>query len=317
MNTKKQKILVDIYNNTKTLSEFKQIAEQKTLLSPSYLIRVYYKIKKEIKNSKKSDNKIVNVAVSDKNDKNEKNDKNDKIEGLDTNLKDDDVIDNPKIKIDSGETENSDDLKDIYKNMYSDEGFSKEETEEKSKDYNANTSSKQNDDNNNNDSVDISASGLLTTIVKGLNNNLFYGGATIVGNRPLLQEEVEIIKAYSKPIADQHLKMLDDAPELNFLIASFAIPAINRIDLFWDKFSNYLKTLDKNKKRKEQTEQTEPEQTEQSEEVKYNDVQQQTIDQWKNSGFKIDPKYTFAQTIDIISYRDNKIIRNIGSDFDN
>jgi hypothetical protein len=47
----------------------------------------------------------------------------------------------------------------------------------------------------------------------------------------------------------------------------------------------------------------------------YSEAQLAQIEMWRNSGAKIDPNYEFSGALDIMAYRDYKMIRNVGSNW--
>ena len=49
--------------------------------------------------------------------------------------------------------------------------------------------------------------------------------------------------------------------------------------------------------------------------INLTEQQKEMLENWRRGGFKIDPAFDFNKDIDIVAYRDMKIVRNIGSNF--
>lgn len=271
-------------------------------ISNNYINQVWYKVRdvRSQVNRTPSNNLPVPQPVSQPSQNDESSDES--------------VI-TPEINVEKGDDTPSVGLKDIYGKMFEEEGGG----EESSDDSNNSSDSSGGDEGErfNNNNIHISPATFLTSIAKGINNGILYGGKKLVGERELSDDEISIINSFSEVVAKKDLSLLEDQPELNYVIASFLVPAANRLDLYYDKVVEMIKKRD-NKQRQQQRQQTQSTEKESGEVIvtsRYSPEQQDTIDRWIAQGFKVDPNYVFTDGIDIVAYRDLRIVRNLGSGY--
>ena len=281
--------------------EFVKRAQKKyPQLSSSYIGQVWYKVRQSNNNSKVRTPEPAQQNTEDTEDDNSSNVENVEDKGVET----------PEVSVVKGENTESVGLKDIYGRMFDEESNDSDENS-----YDEDESEDDSGDDNTT-RIKVSPARFLVSIAQGINNNLLYGGAKIVGERKLTNDEVDNIIAFSDDVAKKDLKMLEDQPELNYFIASFIVPAINRSDLYINKLKEFIAKHPKKQQQKQSNvENVEAQSAGNDNKSIYSAQQQQTIDQWVRQGFRVDPEYNFTQPIDIIAYRDMHIIRNTGSDY--
>lgn len=224
-------------------------------------------------------------------------------------------VETPIVSVSKGENTESVGLKDIYGRMFEEEGSEDAEDSDSQNEEEEDSDEEESDDGYR--KVKVSPSRFLVSIAQGINDSILYGGVNLIGKRKLTNDEISDINSFSEAVAKKDLKMLEDQPELNYFIASFIVPAINRSDLYIEKIKDFIAKHPTKKQQQQQQNATniEASQPAQNDKPQYSQQQQQTIEQWIKEGFKIDPKYNFTQTIDVVAYRDLKIIRNLGSTY--
>ncbi|MEM3265711.1 MAG: hypothetical protein QXH07_07135 [Thermoplasmata archaeon] len=293
--------LYEIYKNVKTRRDFiAQCTEKYPQLKKTYISQVWYKFKAEHANTASTSNAVAQqTSESAQQTTDATVTTNGELSATDQIQ----PFSSEDVKTVAGEPVENKNLKEVYGNMFSEEGGGEEEEQE------AHEEAEQEEAPTN---VSVSPAQLLSSIAKGINNNLLYGNVKLIGDRPLTEDEMSTIDDFSSAVAKKDLKLLEDQPEINWAIASFMIPALNRIDLYFDKMINFIK---KHPPRKQQQQQQQA-QEQQQQQPKYSEEQLQTLQAWNEQGFRVDPAFDFKQPIDIVAYRDAKIVRNVGSKFE-
>ncbi|MEM3265642.1 MAG: hypothetical protein QXH07_06790 [Thermoplasmata archaeon] len=287
--------LHEIFMQSSSKKEFiDKVMERYPEMKKGYLTQVWYKIKREAKNQTHTPQQGIANAESTPQPQ---------------QSNDIQIINPSDITATEGESFDNKGLKEVYGNMFEESGADNEGNENEGNANNANEEANQK-------SVSISPAQLLSSIAIGINNNLLYGNAKLIGDRQLTDDEKENIFNFSSAVAQKDLKMLEDQPEINWAIASFIVPAINRIDLYFNKLAEFAKkhpfkrnNINNNSNNnKSNAEESTPQ-------PKYTEEQKKTIEAWISQGFKVDPAFDFVQPIDIVAYRDYKIVRNGGSNY--
>ena len=301
----------EIYKNSNSLKEFLSKAHLQSTKSNPTLIRFYYDRKKGI-NSIKAKNKSTGNVHKEINVENEYVYKPNDVKTLSEK---DIKVENKNVEADKG-------LKDIYKRMSNDlfgeseipeenllkKGFNEkeekeegeEEVEEKPFDKTFSKSFQ----------PQLNLSNPLAQLAIAINDHLLYGEKGLIGYRPLEEDEKEVINESSKGVIAQ-LEYIED-PKARYLFYSYLVPAVARIDLYIDKLVSVVKNRGFVKKQFQNINQN----TNQSNNtINLTEQQKEMLENWRRGGFKIDPAFDFNKDVDIVAYRDMKIVRNIGSNF--
>ena len=310
--------LISIYKQTHNKKEFVEVCSKKyPTLKKSYTSQVWYKFKNEFEQkptihrgspTKTTQNDVVPDDVDSSNDDVDSgvgnNDNNaldespsDKIQTLDAN----------DVNVTEGESVENKDLREVYGNMFNEDGDDESSDDEDFDSY----ETSQTKNTKSQKSVDISPARLLSYIAVSINNNLLYGNVKLVGDRLLSDDERNTIDEFSIGVAKKDLKLLEDQPEINWALASFIVPAMNRIDLYIEKLVDISKKRAVTKRPKQSEDMKDQQQEVSQPQTNYNNEQKQTIQAWIQQGFKVDDNFDFTQPIDIVAYRDNKIIKNM------
>ncbi len=176
----------------------------------------------------------------------------------------------------------------------------------------------------------IDLSGIASTL-----SITFWGFAT--KERPLSSYEQEMARKSSEGLGVAYGdKMIsENAPIINYLAFGYAIPAINRMDIIAPKVIALFQNFSKGIKRKQVYQEQEQAQGDEQQEKKeqeseneqdngihlvkdWNNLTQQAqfwIEDLSKRGYKIDPNYSHGLTLDVMAMRDLKILRNVGSNY--
>ena len=293
------KKLDEVYKNSSSLKEFLNKARSQTTKSNPTLIRFYYDRKKGLNNIKA---KPLEKALSKE------------------NIKDVKVLNQNEVKVEDKNVEADKGLKDIYKKMSKDlfgesevpeekpleKALSKEEDEEEVEEIPKEEVKQQ---------PQLNLSNPLATLAIAINDHLLYGEKGLIGYRPLEEDEKEVINESSKGVIAQ-LEYIED-PKARYLFYSYLVPAVARIDLYIDKLASVIKNRSLFRKGfSENIKQNVNQNTNQSNNtINLTEQQKEMLNNWRNGGFQIDPAFDFNKDIDIVAYRDKKIVRNVGSNF--
>ena len=300
------KKLDEIYKNSNSLKDFLNKARSQSTKSNPSLIRFYYDRKKGL-NSIKA--KPLEKVLSKE------------------NIKDVKVLNQNEVKVEDKNVEADKELKDIYKRMSSDlfgedeslleKGFSENEEKALSKEEGEEEIEEKPFDKTFSKSFQpqLNLSNPLAQLAIAINDHLLYGEKGLIGYRPLEEDEKEVINESSKGVIAQ-LEYIED-PKARYLFYSYLVPAVARIDLYIDKLVSVIKNRSLFRKGfSENIKQNVNQNTNQNNNtINLTEQQREMLENWRKSGFKIDPTFDFNKDIDIVAYRDMKIVRNVGSNF--
>jgi hypothetical protein len=237
-------------------------------------------------------------------------------------------LDKINISVGSNKAEADSELKSIYKTMLT--GNEPESSDESKSDNSKSSSSESlSDDDEYSDSysnsslnddnrVEVNLKNPLAAIAMTINNKLLYGRTGIIGYRELDSNEENQIAESSKGVVGYLDKIAD--PRINYLFYSYLIPAVGRLDLYYDKVASIISAYVKKRKNnvvnadfkvESNNSKSEPEVSS----SRYSQAQEQEVERWKAAGIRVDPSYDFSKDLDIVAYRDLRTIRNIGSSF--
>jgi len=296
------KKLDEIYNNSNSLKEFLNKAQG--IKGNSTLIRFYYDRKKGL-NAIKPKNLLEKDFIENK-------DKSFDVKVLNQN----------EVKVEDKNVEADKGLKDIYKRMSNDLFGEDESLLEKG--FTENEEKKEGEENIEEipkeevkSQPQLNLSNPLATLAIAINDHLLYGDKGLIGYRPLESDEKEVINESSKGVIAE-LEYIED-PKMRYLFYSYLVPAVARIDLYIDKLASVIRNRSLLRKgfSEKNVNQNQGSLIDVSSKEKSNltEQQRQMLENWRNGGFKVDPAFDFNKDIDIMAYRDLKIVRNIGSNF--
>jgi len=289
------KKLDEIYKNSNSLKDFLNKARSQSTKSNPSLIRFYYDRKKGL-------NVIKPKTFS----------KSFEVKELNQN----------EVKVEDKNVEADKELKDIYKRMSSDlfgedetlleKGFTENEEKPLSKEEGEEEIEEKPFDKTFSKSFQpqLNLSNPLAQLAIAINDHLLYGEKGLIGYRPLEEDEKEVINESSKGVIAQ-LEYIED-PKARYLFYSYLVPAVARIDLYIDKLASVIRNRGFVKKQFQNVNQNV---NQSNNTINLTEQQKEMLENWRKGGFKIDPAFDFNKDIDIVAYRDMKIVRNIGSNF--
>jgi len=297
------KKLDEIYKNSNSLKEFLNKAHLQSTKSNPSLIRFYYDRKKGLNSIKAKSLNLLEKGL---------NEKEEQVKILNQN---DIKVENKSVEADKG-------LKDIYKRMSNDLFGEDESLLEKG--FTENEEKKEGEENIEEipkeevkSQPQLNLSNPLATLAIAINDHLLYGDKGLIGYRPLESDEKEVINESSKGVIAE-LEYIED-PKMRYLFYSYLVPAVARIDLYIDKLASVIRNRSLLRKgfSEKNVNQNQGSLIDVSSKEKSNLTEQQKemLENWRRGGFKIDPAFDFNKDIDIVAYRDMKIVRNIGSNF--
>jgi len=293
------KKLDELYKNSNSLKDFLDKARSQSTKSNPSLIRFYYDRKKGLNNIKAKTTTF------------------DKTFSKSPDVK---ILNQNEVKVEDKNVEADKGLKDIYKRMSSDlfgesevpeenlleKGFNEREEKEEEIEEIPKEEVKQ--------QPQLNLSNPLATLAIAINDHLLYGEKGLIGYRPLEEDEKEVINESSKGVIAQ-LEYIED-PKARYLFYSYLVPAVARIDLYIDKLASVIRNRGFVKRQFQNVNQNVNQNTNQSNNtINLTEQQKEMLENWRRGGFKIDPAFDFNKDIDIVAYRDMKIVRNIGSNF--
>ena len=295
------KKLDEIYKNSNSLKEFLNKAQG--IKSKPTLIHFYYDRKKGI-NSIKAKNKSTGNVYKEINVENEYVYKPNDVKTLSEK---DIKVENKNVEADKG-------LKDIYKKMSSDLFGEESEIPEEMSKENINEEKEKEVEEIPKEEVkqqpQLNLSNPLAQLAIAINDHLLYGEKGLIGYRPLGEDEKEVINESSKGVIAQ-LEYIED-PKARYLFYSYLVPAVARIDLYIDKLASVIKNRGFVKKQFQNANQNV---NQSNNTINLTEQQKEMLNNWRNGGFQIDPAFDFNKDIDIVAYRDKRIVRNVGSNF--
>lgn len=174
----------------------------------------------------------------------------------------------------------------------------------------------------------IDLSGIASLVPK-----TFWGFAT--KERPLSPEEKAMVDRSSEGLSASYGDALvnENAPIINYLAFGFVIPSINRMDIIVPKLMNYFrkgKPQARNQDAEQQAqEQQQGQQKSQQEQQEANNENEKPVKDWDSltpqaqawildlidKNYSVDPNYSHGVGIDLLAFRDAKILRNVGSSY--
>jgi len=292
------KKLDDLYKNSNSLKDFLNKARSQSTKSNPSLIRFYYDRKKGLNNIKAKPINLLEKGLIEKNE----------VKTLNQN----------DVKVEDKNVEADESLKDIYKKMSSDL-FGEDESLLEEKGFTDKTFSKSFEveeipKEEVKQQPQLNLSNPLAQLAIAINDHLLYGEKGLIGYRPLEEDEKEVINESSKGVIAQ-LEYIED-PKARYLFYSYLVPAVARIDLYIDKLASVIKNRGFVKKQFQNANQNVNQNTNQSNNtINLTEQQKEMLNNWRNGGFQIDPAFDFNKDIDIVAYRDKRIVRNVGSNF--
>ena len=304
-NDEEIKKLDEIYKNSNSLKEFLNKAQG--IKSKPTLIHFYYDRKKGI-NSIKAKNKSNGNVYKEINVENEYVYKPNDVK----------TLSEKDIKVESKNVEADKGLKNIYKRMSSDLFGEESEIPEEIPKENINKEKEEEIEEIPKEEVkqqpQLNLSNPLAQLAIAINDHLLYGEKGLIGYRPLEEDEKEVINESSKGVIAQ-LEYIED-PKARYLFYSYLVPAVARIDLYIDKLASVIKNRGFVKRQFQNVNQNVNQNANQNNNtINLSEQQREMLENWRRGGFKIDPAFDFNKDIDIVAYRDMKIVRNVGSNF--